>query len=727
MKEQAQQEKEPSQSSNHQSQSDLNNFSFQSAFNLNLNQTNIPSSLSNTQSHQNQNVQSSIQSINQRNSLLFDYTSNDHQLYPSESNQNHSRQPSNHSFFGNPSSPEPSMSCSSHVINSPTPLLHQHHHQRQPSNQSTIQSHLTHSSIKTTPTSPSSSNATRKTIVPSGRAKVNTLPPWAKSNEDDDELFESTSNQSTINHISSTNTFASQAESGTSSQQRNKKLLSRPSCSTTLVSDSPGFFRCNSPTFTDLSSELSITPKKLNRLKPKPFRIQSSTSPFKEKETFGNRESGKEDLERVEMSRMNTKRPCLLRSISQDDMFSPRTGIEPLNGRQNSLGAEGGGAGQTSRIHSGRLTSSIDISPVIQRFRSYGVTKKRKLTDELGPPESNETDPNQTNNLQSTGDDRWWQFTLTTKYRKKVESYIQRGGANIGGVSQWTSMTPTTPKQMVEVRNDQESSIGGGTGVDPNYTSHHAQTPGWNTPWQPFSRPSPHGIPFEDPFNDYRPHQGDFPLSAFSRKMSTTYIQPTSTNGLPTNTTSSGLYPIQEDHHRKRKIVYYLLNHPTAPLILRIFNFIFISVSLALCVKIRKVEDLLGLAGLIGNSTIYIIVIAPCSMLHILVSIYFEYFGAPIGIWSVSWKMFHTLSELVSISLWSAALALSFDNGLTSDLGCITGIGYHQFKQKDRHELIHVCELQAGLVCLIFLGLFSYSLVLVVSLFRIFNKVSRKA
>lgn len=35
-----------------------------------------------------------------------------------------------------------------------------------------------------------------------------------------------------------------------------------------------------------------------------------------------------------------------------------------------------------------------------------------------------------------------------------------------------------------------------------------------------------------------------------------------------------------------------------------------------------------------------------------------------------------------------------------------------------------MCELQAGLVCMILMGLFLYTVVLVVSLFRIFNKVN---
>lgn len=71
--------------------------------------------------------------------------------------------------------------------------------------------------------------------------------------------------------------------------------------------------------------------------------------------------------------------------------------------------------------------------------------------------------------------------------------------------------------------------------------------------------------------------------------------------------------------------------------------------------------------------------------------------------------MFHTLSELVSISLWSSALALAFDNGLLSpSIGCGTP---------------ELCRLQAGLVCTIFAALATYSLVLVVSLLRIFNKV----
>ena len=43
-----------------------------------------------------------------------------------------------------------------------------------------------------------------------------------------------------------------------------------------------------------------------------------------------------------------------------------------------------------------------------------------------------------------------------------------------------------------------------------------------------------------------------------------------------------------------------------------------------------------------GSSTIFALIISPLTMIHVFVNVYLEYFGAPIGVSSVRFKMFHT-------------------------------------------------------------------------------------
>ncbi|KAA1139172.1 hypothetical protein PGTUg99_036962 [Puccinia graminis f. sp. tritici] len=132
--------------------------------------------------------------------------------------------------------------------------------------------------------------------------------------------------------------------------------------------------------------------------------------------------------------------------------------------------------------------------------------------------------------------------------------------------------------------------------------------------------------------------------------------------------------------------------------------------------------------------------------------------------------MFHTLSELVFVSLWSAGLALTMNDELRSPLRCqsptitplnqstngiptelaarltsiraspdavaqivkITTDYQHSlyasaevpnFANLTPQLVTRLCHLQASLVSIIFAGLALYTLVLVVSLFRIFIKI----
>lgn len=119
-----------------------------------------------------------------------------------------------------------------------------------------------------------------------------------------------------------------------------------------------------------------------------------------------------------------------------------------------------------------------------------------------------------------------------------------------------------------------------------------------------------------------------------------------------------------------------------------------------------------------------------------MVAIYLEYFGRPLGLWNTSSKLTHTLMEVLFVCAWSAALALSFDNYFTSLIPCagpssiswyyklarptspMTDLGRHGGGVADR-----LCDDQVVLIILVGVGLIMYCINLVISLFRIFEKV----
>lgn len=97
--------------------------------------------------------------------------------------------------------------------------------------------------------------------------------------------------------------------------------------------------------------------------------------------------------------------------------------------------------------------------------------------------------------------------------------------------------------------------------------------------------------------------------------------------------------------------------------------------------------------------------------------------------------MFHTLTELIFISLFAATLSLAFDNIFNSALRCTRYSTSSQFTLppavigtagSEGSLANSICEQQVGLIIILFLSVLLYIAVLVVSLFRIFAKVSRK-
>ncbi|KAG8735201.1 hypothetical protein FRC10_010883 [Ceratobasidium sp. 414] len=65
-----------------------------------------------------------------------------------------------------------------------------------------------------------------------------------------------------------------------------------------------------------------------------------------------------------------------------------------------------------------------------------------------------------------------------------------------------------------------------------------------------------------------------------------------------------------------------------------------------------------------------VIIFGPPTLVHVVIAIYAEYFGKPLGLWQTSSKLFHTLAETLFICMWSASLSLCLDNYLTAPIVC---------------------------------------------------------
>jgi hypothetical protein len=108
-----------------------------------------------------------------------------------------------------------------------------------------------------------------------------------------------------------------------------------------------------------------------------------------------------------------------------------------------------------------------------------------------------------------------------------------------------------------------------------------------------------------------------------------------------------------------------------------------------------------------------------------------EYFGRPLGLWRTSAKLAYTLLDVLSICAWSAALSLCFDNFYTSPIPCAdeSSISWYSHIPRppspltDEHVGATLCDNQLALIILVGIGLLMYCFNLVISLYRIFERV----
>ncbi|KAJ4486283.1 hypothetical protein J3R30DRAFT_3445613 [Lentinula aciculospora] len=241
------------------------------------------------------------------------------------------------------------------------------------------------------------------------------------------------------------------------------------------------------------------------------------------------------------------------------------------------------------------------------------------------------------------------------------------------------------------------------------FTVNQANSPGWETPWTsrvgaqgPFHSRSRHG--------EGSGHEDQ--------------------ENLESHSVLSGL---NDDSSRRKRIRIFLLNNPYVPLLFRIINISFTTGTLAVAIHIRQWEMRYGVMGIVGSSPTLIIIFAPLTLVHVIGAIYLEYFGRPLGLWRTSAKLAHTLSEVLFICAWSAALSLCFDNFFTSLIPCASPstISWYNSLPRPNYNLPTIegsvgdvlCDSQLALICLVFVSLVMYCTNLVISLYRIFEKV----
>ncbi|CAE7162018.1 unnamed protein product [Rhizoctonia solani] len=259
------------------------------------------------------------------------------------------------------------------------------------------------------------------------------------------------------------------------------------------------------------------------------------------------------------------------------------------------------------------------------------------------------------------------------------------------------------------------------------FTLQQTQTPGWETPWAPHPPAAYRGTTGRD-----RAGQSDMGYTG-GKELGAAASRRTDDDDVRSR--RGGRYS-----RIKRRLRTYILQNNYVPLFIRLLNIAFTTSTLAVGISTRRLELKNGILGSIGSSPTLVIIFAPPTLVHVMAAIYLEYFGRPLGIWSTSAKLIHTLSEVFFICMWSASLSLCFDNYFTTPLLCTpisSTLWWNELPAADNDladdsvtdpRLVEqLCSRQLALICLVFFGLTLYCWNLVISLFRIFEKVKHRA
>ncbi|KAK0456437.1 hypothetical protein ARMSODRAFT_949092 [Armillaria solidipes] len=289
-----------------------------------------------------------------------------------------------------------------------------------------------------------------------------------------------------------------------------------------------------------------------------------------------------------------------------------------------------------------------------------------------------------------------WLPSSATAFREG-SSFVRRGEKG-----------PDSPEHAQRHRRDWNLSISLPTPVANPFTLTHNATPGWETPWT--ARPTAQG-PSRSEERDDGYGFGDVEHASSS--------------------TSSRDITVWQ--RRKKRLRAFILTNTYVPLLFRFINLTFTTIALGVAIRVRQREREHGVMGALGSSPTLVIIFAPLTLVHVLTAVYLEYFGRPLGLWRTSGKLAHTLLEVLFICAWSAALSLCFDNFFTSLVPCASPSATSWYNELPRPASNlptfegsvgdTLCDSQLALICLVGVGLLMYCSNLVISLFRIFEKV----
>ncbi|KXN89919.1 hypothetical protein AN958_04923 [Leucoagaricus sp. SymC.cos] len=315
------------------------------------------------------------------------------------------------------------------------------------------------------------------------------------------------------------------------------------------------------------------------------------------------------------------------------------------------------------------------------------------------------TDAASFHTLLSQGESRWWSFTLPRNLseRRGLRDFLPSSASLQPSSFYRRADKEKGPEAPPAPRHSLDRSSILPPGPSAQFTQHQANSPGWDTPWTARSNA-------QGPLR-----KRDTEASYFSR-------EPPSDEEQLTPFTS-----------RRKKIRRFMLTNPYVPILFRVINIAFTTAALGIAIRIRRVEMANHAMGAVGSSPTVVIIFAPLTLLHVMAAVYLEYFGRPVGLWQTSGKLAHTLSEVLFICAWSAALSLCFDNYFTSLIPCAppSTISWYNEIHRPPSNLPRfegsagdrICDNQLVLICLVGIGLIAYCSNLIISLFRIFEKV----
>lgn len=182
---------------------------------------------------------------------------------------------------------------------------------------------------------------------------------------------------------------------------------------------------------------------------------------------------------------------------------------------------------------------------------------------------------------------------------------------------------------------------------------------------------------------------------------------------------------------RRERIERFLIFDGRSTAYLRIFSLVCQVVALALAIRLRDLEISTGIIGVIGSSPILTIIYAPITVVHSIIIMWKEAFGRPIGLWGLRSKMTWVCLDLLFIALWSSDVSLVISDYISTPLGCTAAspwwtvvpeaeLPYETTHGSTRDQL---CDEQAAMIAFTLVVLIMYVLNMVLSLFRIFERI----